>query len=262
MFEQTPDNHINGKKACSKCAKEHQTLSQIKYKELDLLLSDLNNVHGQYEYIIDVPVITRHNIKIICKTHGIFEQRLGHHLAGSGCPRCKDDKLSDLFSFTVEDFVKKAREIHGDKYDYSSVVYTLSQKKIDIICKEHGVFSQTANSHLCGNGCPSCAIYGYQPHKPAVLYILKVSEDFIKFGISNNFKRRVDEISKGSSLDIDVLDIYYFEDGTIPQEIERQIINMLPVKSVVDKQLMQYGYTETTYIDLLEDVRNLVKKYL
>lgn len=45
---------------------------------------------------------------------------------------------------------------HGNEYDYSLVKYTATKEKIDIICKRHGVFSQTYSSHKRGSGCPDC----------------------------------------------------------------------------------------------------------
>ena len=57
---------------------------------------------------------------------------------------------------TKEEFIRKAREIHGWKYDYSKVNYTNNHTKVCIICPEHGEFWQVPNSHLNGNGCPSC----------------------------------------------------------------------------------------------------------
>jgi len=54
-------------------------------------------------------------------------------------------------------FVKKARKIHGNKYSYRRAIYKRSNKKIDITCKEHGLFQQTPNKHLQGQGCPICA---------------------------------------------------------------------------------------------------------
>lgn len=57
---------------------------------------------------------------------------------------------------TTEDFVSKAKEIHGDKYDYSKVQYINSSTKVEIICPKHGSFWQTPNSHLSGQGCPEC----------------------------------------------------------------------------------------------------------
>lgn len=57
---------------------------------------------------------------------------------------------------TTEEWVAKAREVHGDKYDYSKSEYINSRSKISIICPIHGIFKQEANSHLKGSGCPKC----------------------------------------------------------------------------------------------------------
>ena len=54
-------------------------------------------------------------------------------------------------------FIKRAREIHKDRYDYSFVEYSGSGKKVNIRCKEHDyIFSQTPSAHLIGQGCPKC----------------------------------------------------------------------------------------------------------
>ena len=57
----------------------------------------------------------------------------------------------------TEDFVKRAKIIHGNKYDYSKVMYTKMDKNVTIICPLHGEFSQVARNHLQGRGCPLCA---------------------------------------------------------------------------------------------------------
>lgn len=57
---------------------------------------------------------------------------------------------------TQEEFIVRAKEIHGDKYDYSKVEYTKSRNKVCIICIKHGEFWQTANEHLGGKGCAKC----------------------------------------------------------------------------------------------------------
>ena len=56
----------------------------------------------------------------------------------------------------TQNFIEKARKVHGDKYDYSKVEYVNSHTKICIICPEHGEFWQTPNNHLCGKGCNEC----------------------------------------------------------------------------------------------------------
>lgn len=57
---------------------------------------------------------------------------------------------------TTNDFIEKAKRVHGNQYDYSKVDYVSSHSKICIICKEHGEFWQTPNSHLNGCGCKEC----------------------------------------------------------------------------------------------------------
>jgi hypothetical protein len=59
---------------------------------------------------------------------------------------------------TQEEFIRKARKMHGDKYDYSKVVYKNWRAKIKIICKTHGEFLQIPNNHLRGNRCKKCVI--------------------------------------------------------------------------------------------------------
>jgi hypothetical protein len=54
-------------------------------------------------------------------------------------------------------FIEKAKIKHGDKYNYSKVVYINSKEKVIITCKEHGEFLQTSDSHLRGYGCKKCA---------------------------------------------------------------------------------------------------------
>lgn len=57
---------------------------------------------------------------------------------------------------TSEEFVKRAKMVHGNKYDYSKSEYVNSLTKICIICPKHGEFQQVAYYHLAGNGCPEC----------------------------------------------------------------------------------------------------------
>ena len=93
---------------------------------------------------------------IICPIHGEFEQSPHSHLRGQGCPKCGIEKRSNKRRYDLDVFIKKAKEIHGNKYDYSKVMYNGSQKSVTIICPNHGEFEQTPNSHLQGQGCPYC----------------------------------------------------------------------------------------------------------
>jgi hypothetical protein len=67
---------------------------------------------------------------------------------------------------TTEEFIEKACKKHGDQYDYSLVEYVKAQTVVQIICHEpdHGIFPQTPDNHLIGNGCPDCAETGFNPN--------------------------------------------------------------------------------------------------
>ena len=58
---------------------------------------------------------------------------------------------------TTEDFIRRAKQKHGNRYDYSLVNYTKAKEYVTIICSTHREFPQTPDSHLHGAGCPGCA---------------------------------------------------------------------------------------------------------
>lgn len=57
---------------------------------------------------------------------------------------------------TTEEFIEKARLVHGDKYDYSKVEYVNNRTKVEILCPIHGAWMQTPDTHMHGRGCPHC----------------------------------------------------------------------------------------------------------
>ena len=58
---------------------------------------------------------------------------------------------------TTQEFIDRARAIHGDKYGYAFSVYQSAHTKVFIHCPEHGVFEQTPTNHLKGQGCSGCS---------------------------------------------------------------------------------------------------------
>lgn len=109
--------------------------------------------HGnKYDYKAVEYKNCRTKVKIICKVHGEFFQSPSKHLAGQGCPKCAGN-----FKNTREDFIKKARLKHGDKYDYSMVEYINCDTDVVIICPIHGEVTQTPYAHLNSCGCVECS---------------------------------------------------------------------------------------------------------
>jgi len=96
-------------------------------------------------------------------------------------------------------FIRKAKTIHGDKYDYAKVVYINNLTKVIINCPNHGEFNQTPNCHLNqSQGCPQCKTIGWGSSKEnwinfteersCIFYIINCyneEEEFIKMGITS-----------------------------------------------------------------------------
>lgn len=78
-----------------------------------------------------------------------------------GCPVCKKSKHQQRMTKTIIDqdvFLDRCKSMHNNRYDYTETIYTGSNNKIDIICREHGLFSQIAYDHSRGIGCNKCRV--------------------------------------------------------------------------------------------------------
>ena len=126
-------------------------------KTIEEVIAGFIEVHGKrYNYSLVTYIKAVEKVKIICEVHGMFEQTPNSHLNGAGCPDCGG--LSHLNNKKIIDAFHR---VHGNKYDYSFVRYVANHSKIEIGCREHGIFEQSPNSHLRGHGCPDC---GGNPH--------------------------------------------------------------------------------------------------
>jgi len=129
-----------------------------KKKTKEEFIKDARDVHGdKYDYSKVHYVNSKTKVCIICHEHGEFWQTPSHHFEGKGCPKCAYEVKGKRRRSSLTNFIKKARKVHGDKYDYSKVDYVNSATKICIICPEHGEFLQTPDVHTRGHGCPKCS---------------------------------------------------------------------------------------------------------
>jgi len=138
-------------------------------------IDNCRKTHGnKYDYSLVRYTGCFNKINIICKEHGTFTQVSSTHLKGSGCPTCGRERTKTKQSAGIDNFIIKAKKIHGDKYDYSFIKYINKNTKVKIICSQHGVFEQTPDSHINGkSGCPIC----YGNYKPKTQeYINKVKK--------------------------------------------------------------------------------------
>ena len=131
-----------------------------KKKTTEQFIEEARKVHvDKFDYSETIYNGKEEKVKIICRKHGIFEQKAANHIRlKQGCPYCKYEKLSLEQRSNKEDFIKKAKLVHGAKYDYSKVKYVNSRTNVVIRCLIHGDFKQTPHAHICGkHGCPVCA---------------------------------------------------------------------------------------------------------
>jgi very-short-patch-repair endonuclease len=152
-FWQTPNSHINSGDECSMCA--HRSFK----KTTEEFINEAIKIHGEkYDYSKVDYARKDKKVCIICPEHGEFWQTPHSHLSGSKCPICANKTNGLSKRLTLEEFVKKAREVHGDKYDYSQVDYKTTDTKVKIICPEHGEFLQSPHNHIGQKqGCPKCS---------------------------------------------------------------------------------------------------------
>lgn len=182
-FLQTAPAHYSGR-GCPKCgharAIEKKSGSKLERRlkavridgkrvrnTVEQFIESAKLVHGdKYDYSKTVYVVSKSKVCIICKEHGEFMQTPNGHLKGKGCRSCGiNTALSAVRPYVrgrnpgpnyIEDFLVRAKAVHGDKYDYSETKYVPYPNKIKIICRVHGAFEQTAHNHLQGSGCRKC----------------------------------------------------------------------------------------------------------
>ena len=156
MFYKTISSMLLGG-GCPKCASNHKMtteefIDKCKSKREDF--EDYNFDKVSY-------VGKQTNIIVTCLKHGDFQVKPGNFLNGkTRCPKCALEQKRK----TTEEFIRHAKAIHGDKFNYEDTVYRGTQEYVEIFCNEefpdgtkHGKFIQLAQNHLLGhNGCKYC----------------------------------------------------------------------------------------------------------
>ena len=150
-FFQTPGNHLTG-----------HNCTCYKIKNTDSFIDEAKKVHGG-KYIYTLTIYKQYDkvVKIICANCGkIFKQRPDTHLKGHD--KCCYQKHPNTLK-SLEQFILDAKKVHQDNYSYHKVIYRGAGIKVHIFCKKCGkYFWQKPNSHLSGNRCTYCYIYGHK----------------------------------------------------------------------------------------------------
>lgn len=142
-------------------------------------LQKIYNIYGdKYDYSKIVYSGSRIAVILKCnKCHHEFRSRPSVIITSgfSGCPNC--DKI-----IRYKLFIDRSNVVHSDKYDYSLIDYKNHSTKVSIVCPIHGIFEQTPNNHVAGNGCPECSLDEFR-------IIKTTNEEFIeKANVKHNNK--------------------------------------------------------------------------
>ena len=210
-FLQTPKSHLRGS-GCFSCFHQIKLPASKRYNT-NVFIEKANIKHGKkYNYSQVVYKGSRVKVKIYCVYHGLFEMEPASHLYGQGCPKCAHQINGRRL--TKEQFIEKAKQVYGTRFDYSLVEYKNSSTLVKIKCPRHGQFDIRPDYFLSNKiSCPKCVLeektqgerfggynetlFNTRPElktKKAVLYLVEfkdLKEKFYKIGITvQNLKYR------------------------------------------------------------------------
>lgn len=147
-FTTTPNLHMKGY-GCPMCNNKYYI--EKNWDELKLILI---NKYPNNDYTSSIYINYHTLLNVTCKLHGEFQTIPVSHIKGSNCSLCKTKGFTTRL--TLEEFIKRSKEIHNNYYDYSKVSYKSNNHLVIIICPVHGEFTQLPVNHLVGKGCLTC----------------------------------------------------------------------------------------------------------
>lgn len=200
-YEIMPCNFLKGQ---GHPRKRGNKISQSKRFSKDEVIKKFKEVHknenldySEVNYVnmhTKVKIIS-HDLRPDGTEYGEFWQEPAVHLKGCTHPEIGIKKQIEKQKYTTDIFIKKAKLIYGDKYDYSKVNYINSKTKVKIICPKHGEFLTSPDLFLMGKSCPQCGNH------------LSIAEDEIYKYIGNligydKVEKRNTSVLNGKEIDI------------------------------------------------------------
>lgn len=232
-------------------------------KTREEFIRDSQKTHGSlYEYSEVIYKNSHKNVKIWCVTCSIsFQQTPSSHIGGRGCPECALKRTLSHTRKSLEHYLPRLKDIHGDKYRYDLFSYHNYDTKSSIECQCGNIFHMSMEKLLRGQGCPDCSSSGYKSHKPCYFYVLKVGEDAIKCGITILMRDRLNKLRRHSIYPVEVLYMLHFQTSSQAKELE-DIIKANFEGNFLDKADMPDGFTETYYWKDIGEIMRIAMKFL
>jgi hypothetical protein len=157
QFLITAANHISNRRGCPACGAVGRSINNR--DSLEDVILQVKAKHPLYNVDYTSYVDKNTVLKVNCEHGHDFSSSARDLLCNKyGCPNCALKNRGLNRRKSVDEFLNKSKEVHGDRYDYSSVNFISFGERVEIICKIHGSFYQTPTVHIKGHGCKSCAV--------------------------------------------------------------------------------------------------------
>lgn len=293
-----------GTYVCPECYKEYKSkttslrkprkqktfysLNDFKILIKDKFKDKISIIESTLSFNGDNKILMKRKCECVCKKHGKFITSPRQILRTKhGCPKCARESSSQIFIQRGEenrnDFIELAKQVHGNRYDYSKVDTTGKLKKIKIKCYKHGYFYQMPSAHLKGEGCPMCGKLingGISTSELRLLELLKIKFPNLIWESQyreNLGRQSIDIFNRKYKIGIEYQGKQHFESSSFFEDERHNLIhtNELDKKKFnkclelgiklfyfnFDKSFKHIDYLSTVYVDL-NDLYNDIEKYI
>lgn len=201
-----------------------------------------------------------------CPDKHIFKARVTDLVNGKTCGVCANRQVQTGYNDLATKFPQLAQEADG--WDPTQVVYG-SNRKFTWICQDgHRWRASLVNRTYRGDGCPSCAKYGYDINKDAYIYFLQHDQwQMLQIGITNVPEIR---LTRHFKLGWELLELRGPMDGQVTKNWETAILKMLRARGADlsnSKIAGKFdGYTEawskkTIEVDSIKELMKMVESW-
>lgn len=244
-FLQNPNSHLQGQ-GCPKCVGKGKTtedfINEMKEKFGDIYdfsETEYNGTHTNVTVIYNGKRITASPSNLLRSKKPVTYERI----------------------YINEDFIKKSRIVHGNKYDYfkTDLKHRDEKGRVCIICPNHGEFWQTPHDHLDGCGCKLCKLSKLEER---VIYFLKEKNidfihiyypDWLSKGLSH---QSIDIYLPKYNVGIECQGIQHFKDNKWFKESLDNVINRDIKKNYKAKDKLTLLYLIDKHISKKDIINN------
>lgn len=250
-FMQSPYSHAAGK-GCPSCASEASRIRQLIPQE-EAFEKLKSRWKGRYSYEGSTYCGRDENIEVVCHLHGKFTATYGNHVSGSGCPLCGRLEASEKRLLEERLVISRIKKVHGARYNYDNFVYSGMKSKSIINCKKHGDFLQTAEGHIVGYGCPSCATPVSKGEQEVFEFIKSVCPDAVQSDHTVLGKRELDIFVPSKNLAIEFNGVYWHSD-----KIKDRKYHYNKYRDCRDKGIRLIQFTDVDWEQKKENMKSIL----